>query len=254
MAFCSNCGNEIPDGVKFCSVCGTSINCNNNVTDNVNYNGSQPQGSPVVTPVYVPYPVNEGKPKKKKKHVFLKIIIVLFVISFLGGIVENKNSKKGNKDSYDYSTYEGSSEKKQNIEKTDATGKEGTEAGVATAESSKSETSTDNSTATGNDTSVAQGTENSENNNKVDGVDPELKAFLDSYEAFMDEYVAFMKKYNSDTDNAISMLADYSKIMARYTEFATAIDKYDSDEMSVADAKYYLDVVNRCNQKMLDVY
>lgn len=81
-----------------------------------------------------------------------------------------------------------------------------------------------------------------------------LKAFLDSYEAFMDEYVAFMKKYNLDTDNAIGMPADYTKIMARYTEFETAIDKYDSDEMSVEDAKYYLDVVNRCNQKMLDIY
>lgn len=88
----------------------------------------------------------------------------------------------------------------------------------------------------------------------VDGVDPELKAFLDSYEEFMNEYVDFMKKYMENPGNAVSMLSDYTAIMVKYEEFAEAIDEYDSDEMSVADAKYYLEVVNRCNQKMLEIY
>lgn len=86
------------------------------------------------------------------------------------------------------------------------------------------------------------------------GVDPDLKKFLDSYEAFIDEYVDFMKKYMNDPGNVISMLSEYTQIMTKYEDFAAKIEKYDSDTMSKEDAKYYLDVVNRCNKKMLDVY
>jgi len=88
----------------------------------------------------------------------------------------------------------------------------------------------------------------------VDGVDPELKAFLDSYEDFMDEYVEFMKKYMDDPGNAVSMLSDYAVIMEKYSDFAEKIEAYDEEEMSTEDAKYYLEVVNRCNQKMLELY
>lgn len=86
------------------------------------------------------------------------------------------------------------------------------------------------------------------------GVNPELKAFLDSYEGFVDEYVAFMKEYTENPGNVASMLNQYTEIMKKYADFADAIDKYDSNDMSVEDAKYYLDVTNRCTQKMLDIY
>jgi len=75
-----------------------------------------------------------------------------------------------------------------------------------------------------------------------------------SYEEFMEEYVAFMKKYSEDPNNAIVLLGDYAAIMEKYTDFAEKIDQYDQKDMSTADAKYYLEVVNRCNQKLLDVY
>ena len=88
----------------------------------------------------------------------------------------------------------------------------------------------------------------------ADGVDPELKAFLDSYEEFMDEYILFMKKYMDDPGNAVTMLGEYASIMEKYGEFAEAVEKYDEKEMSTADAKYYLEVTNRINQKMLDIY
>jgi len=88
----------------------------------------------------------------------------------------------------------------------------------------------------------------------VNGVNPELKAFLDSYEAFMDEYVAFMKKYQSDTGNAFTMLGDYMKFLDRADDFAQKADAYDESEMSDADFKYYMDTMNRINQKMLTAY
>lgn len=81
-------------------------------------------------------------------------------------------------------------------------------------------------------------------------VDPELKAFLDEYEKFMDEYIDFMKKYDG-SDNSVELISDYTSIMQQYAEFAETIEKYDSEEMSGADAAYYLEVVNRVNEKML---
>lgn len=83
------------------------------------------------------------------------------------------------------------------------------------------------------------------------GVDPDLKAFLDSYEKFVDEYVDFMKKYQSDPGNAIAMMDDYTRILKQYADFTDKINKYDTKTMSKADLEYYLDVTNRCSKKML---
>lgn len=93
-----------------------------------------------------------------------------------------------------------------------------------------------------------------ETTDQTSGVDPDLKAFLDSYEEFVDEYVVFMKKYMADPTNAVSMLSEYSEIMGKYSDFAEKVDQYDSKEMSTEDAKYYLEVTTRCSQKMLDIY
>ncbi len=86
------------------------------------------------------------------------------------------------------------------------------------------------------------------------GVDPDLKAFLDSYEEFVDQYVEFMKKYNSDPNNMVSMLGEYGEMMQKYADFAEKIDKYDSNSMSTEDSKYYIEVTTRCAQKMLEAY
>jgi hypothetical protein len=86
------------------------------------------------------------------------------------------------------------------------------------------------------------------------GVDPELKAFLDSYEDFVDEYVEFMKKYQEDPTNAISMLSEYADIMQKYVDFADKVSKYNSSNLSTEDYKYYIEVTSRCTQKMLDIY
>lgn len=85
------------------------------------------------------------------------------------------------------------------------------------------------------------------------GLDPDLKAFLDSYESYVDEYVAFMKKYNANPTD-MTLLTEYTTIMSKYTDFATKIEQYDSKEMSTEDAKYYLEVTTRCSKKMMDVY
>ncbi len=106
------------------------------------------------------------------------------------------------------------------------------------------------------DESKAKAQVNDKTDSKADsdGVDPDLKAFLDSYEEFADEYVAFMKKYQADPTNAIAMLGEYSEMMQKYADFADKIDKYDSNNMSTEDYKYYIEVTTRCTQKMLEAY
>lgn len=88
----------------------------------------------------------------------------------------------------------------------------------------------------------------------ADGVDPKLKEFLAAYESFIDEYVVFMKKYMENPANVLAMLDEYTKIMQKSDEFSAKMEKYDTKTMSAADAKYYLEVYNRCSQKMLSVY
>lgn len=86
------------------------------------------------------------------------------------------------------------------------------------------------------------------------GVDPELKAALDDYERFMDKYAAFMKKYNSDPNNAVNMMVEYADMVAQYAQYVEKIDVYErkKNEMSKEDLKYFTDVINRVEKKMID--
>lgn len=70
--------------------------------------------------------------------------------------------------------------------------------------------------------------------------------------AFLDEYVDFMQTYNS-TDNVAALIGEYTDIMQQYTEFAEKASQYDTDEMSPADAAYFLEVTGRIQQKLLEV-
>lgn len=89
-----------------------------------------------------------------------------------------------------------------------------------------------------------------DNTSDVTGVDPDLKAFLDSYEAYMDEYCDFMENYDA---NDLTMLTKYADMMTKYADFAEKADAYDSDTMSPADSAYYLEVMTRVNAKLAKV-
>ena len=81
------------------------------------------------------------------------------------------------------------------------------------------------------------------------GVDPQLKATLDSYEKFIDEYISFVKKYK-DSNQPMSMLADYTKIMTQYADWATKLSEIKSENLSPADLEYYIEVTACCAQKI----
>lgn len=83
-----------------------------------------------------------------------------------------------------------------------------------------------------------------------DGVDPDFKAAMDEYEAFIDEYIKFIKNIEEE-GKPVSMLADYTKMMTQYSEFAAAMAEYESEELSDADAAYLIHVNARVQTKLL---
>lgn len=86
----------------------------------------------------------------------------------------------------------------------------------------------------------------------ADGLTPSFKEAMDSYEAFFDEYCDFMERYASSS-NPASMAVDYAKFMARYSETMDKMNAIDEDSLSPEDYAYYTEVMDRVNQKLLDV-
>jgi len=86
---------------------------------------------------------------------------------------------------------------------------------------------------------------------KSANVDPELKAFLDSYEDFVDDYVAFMEKYYDNPED-LSLLSNYTEFLQDYSDFYSKLSKYDTSKMSTEDYNYYIEVTARCSQKLIN--
>jgi len=108
-------------------------------------------------------------------------------------------------------------------------------------------------------TSTPVASESSKKENKkddsklVDGMRPDFKEAMDSYESFMDEYVTFMKKYAKSNGSDISLLSDYASYISKYADVVNKFDKWESDDMNSAETAYYIDVQARVSKKLLDV-
>ena len=284
MAYCRSCGNEIPEGVKFCTNCGSAVDgfaneVRGNEFDRMNQNDD------VISKKNSKRKVKREETGFEKFSKFFGVIllfiaivdynsdppiltIILSLAIIVGAIfcLSQKYRLKG----FTiialvlaiFCLFAGISQgKKLGFLKT-PTDKEYAEAGYVVEDKDDAPEiqidTTNNNVGNSNDVSSDEKKPEAAKETKpaqtADGVDPELKAFLDSYEEFMDEYILFMKKYMDDPGNAVTMLGEYASIMEKYGEFAEAVEKYDEKEMSTADAKYYLEVTNRINQKMLDIY
>ncbi len=86
----------------------------------------------------------------------------------------------------------------------------------------------------------------------VDGMRPDFKAAMDSYESFMNDYVDFMKKYNNNPSDP-ELLSEYADFMHKYSDFVEDFEKWEDEEMNNAEAAYYIDVQARVNKKLLEI-
>lgn len=114
---------------------------------------------------------------------------------------------------------------------------------------SNSTTSKDTQKDTTEVVSENKSTTATNNNNSID---PEFKQAMDSYEKFMGEYVAFMKKYTANPTD-MSLLADYTNYMSKYTEMVKDFEKWENEDMNSAELAYYVDVQGRVAKKLLEV-
>ena len=284
MAFCRNCGSEVTEGTKFCSNCGTSIE---NRSGQTNVQPEKPvsmidklgkfygiilmilsfvdfQIDPAFLKIVLSVAIIAGGifcfSKKYKLKIFTIISLILAIICLLSGISQAKRIglfKMPGKDKIAEDVIEMAPvvENKTEEENVAASKEEPVVEEPIVEEPIIEEPVVDETEEEViKEEEIKEEASVIEEKGAINGVDPELKAFLDSYEAFMDEYVDFMKKYMADPGNAVVMFSEYTEIMKKYEDFADKIEKYDSEEMSTEDAKYYLEVINRCNKKMMELY
>lgn len=84
------------------------------------------------------------------------------------------------------------------------------------------------------------------------GIRPDFKEAMDAYEAFYDEYCDFMKKY-SENPTDLDLILEYTDILATAEEMDEAFDKWESEDLTDEELKYYLEVNTRVMQKLVDV-
>ncbi len=93
----------------------------------------------------------------------------------------------------------------------------------------------------GTDTDASQSEPASDSENFRDTVD--------AYEACINEYIDFVKKYQNSTDQA-AMMSDYAALMEKYQTFSEKFNSIDTSALDADDYAYYVEVMNRCNEKM----
>lgn len=86
----------------------------------------------------------------------------------------------------------------------------------------------------------------------VDGMRPEFKEAMDSYEDFYDEYCDFMNEYAEDPTN-MELISKYSDLVSQATEVDSKFSAWDDGTLNDAELDYYLEVSGRVADKLLDV-
>ncbi|MCR4632544.1 MAG: hypothetical protein K5648_00285 [Erysipelotrichaceae bacterium] len=100
------------------------------------------------------------------------------------------------------------------------------------------------------DTKEVEPEEETKEEPSSDLIRPETKEAIDAYEDFVDEYIAFMEKYEDSDGSDLSLLIDYTNFMTKLTDYTDKMEKME-DDMTEAEMVYYLEVMNRCNEKII---
>ncbi len=85
----------------------------------------------------------------------------------------------------------------------------------------------------------------------VDGMRPEFKEAMDSYEVFYEEDCNVLKKYNSNPED-MTILLEYTELMQKSVEIGEKFEAWDEGEMNDVELKYYLEVNGRVTQMLIE--
>ena len=178
---------------------------------------------------------------KNKKPIYKKWWFWLIIVLIVAGIISNRSNESVSSDNLPSSLVSSGAEK-------DATSGDAPSAN----ESNEPDVS---ATPEGEDDQSSSEPAPSvpETPELIDGMRPEFKEAMDSYEAFFDEYIAFMKKYAESDGTDLTLLSDYADYMSKYAETMEAFEAWENKELNTAETAYYIEVQTRISQKLLQV-
>ena len=84
------------------------------------------------------------------------------------------------------------------------------------------------------------------------GLRSDFKNAMDSYESFIDEYISFMNKYSSSGGTDVTLLKDYATYTQKYAKMCKDFEKWNESDLNDEELKYYIEVQNRVNQKLIN--
>lgn len=102
------------------------------------------------------------------------------------------------------------------------------------------------------DTEDPQPSDEDKSGELVDGMRPEFREAMDSYEAFYDEYCEFMKEYSKNPTD-MTLLKKYTDFLTKTQEMEEKFEAWDDNELNDAELKYYTEVHQRIMQKLLEI-
>ena len=79
-----------------------------------------------------------------------------------------------------------------------------------------------------------------------DGIRPEIKEAIDSYEEFFDEYIEFMQSY-AENNAPLDMLSDYLDYLTKYSDMLKKLNELNNEDLNDAELAYYLEASARIN-------
>lgn len=178
---------------------------------------------------------------KNKKPIYKKWWFWLIIVLIVAGIISNRSNESVSSDNLPSSLVSSGAEK-------DATSGDAPSAN----ESNEPDVS---ATPEGEDDQSSSEPAPSvpETPELIDGMRPEFKEAMDTYEAFFDEYIAFMKKYAESDGTDLTLLSDYADYMSKYAETMEAFEAWENKELNTAETAYYIEVQTRISQKLLQV-
>ncbi len=170
----------------------------------------------------------------------MKTIVILGVVAMLAIAVTSGGKSNSDSNAEDKSTSSAVVETKND------SSEKVSEESATSSNSSSPDTEQANS-----DKKEGSAAESAAEESSDDYIDPEFKAFWDSYEDFVDEYVDYLKHYDSSN---IEQLEHLSQLVDKEAEFAKKAAVYEDDEEELTDAEvvYMIDVSARIEKKLLE--